>query len=331
MNVITKAEGTFEGSPAGTAEADLRKVLVVDDDPAMRRLLSKILDTAGYQVATADNGFDAIAAMQDDFPSFVITDWDMPVLDGAEFCRRIRQEETPHYVYIVMLTGSPEGRLVEGLAAGADDFITKPVKAPELLARMQAGARVLRLENRLRLLASHDPLTNLLNRRAFFELLATEWKRSSRIGYPLSCVMIDVDFFKRVNDTHGHLVGDEVLKSISWRLEECCRATDCVCRYGGEEFCVMLPDTDEQGVVLWAQRCRSAVAEGPLETAEMRIRVTISLGVAQRRDDTDSPEKLLDLADRALLEAKRLGRDRVVALAALEPIQQEYRISNKEC
>ncbi|GAG35548.1 unnamed protein product [marine sediment metagenome] len=183
---------------------------------------------------------------------------------------------------------------------------------------MQAGARVLRLENRLRLLASHDPLTQLLNRRTFFELIEKEWKRSSRIGYPLSCAMIDVDFFKRVNDSYGHLAGDEVLRSVSRRLQRCCRQTDCVCRYGGEEFCVLLPDTGEQGAVLWAERCRSAVAEEPIETAETRIGVTVSLGVAQRRDDTNSPEELLDLADRALLEAKRLGRDRVVALGTLE-------------
>ena len=314
MNTTTKAEAPL----ARGAEAEFRKVLVVDDDPAMRRILSKILEADSYQVALATNGLEALEAMQGDFPSFVITDWDMPLLDGAEFCRMVRSKETSQYVYIVMLTGSPEGRLVEGLEAGADDFITKPVKAAELLARMQAGARVLRLENRLRLLASHDPLTELLNRRSFFEFIETEWKRSSRIGYPLSCVMIDVDFFKSVNDSHGHPAGDAILKAISRKLAGCCRQTDCLCRYGGEEFCLLLPDTDEKAAVLWAERCRLAVAEGPFDAAETSIRVTISLGVAQRRDDTHNPERLLDLADRALLEAKRLGRNRVVALGAME-------------
>ena len=182
---------------------------------------------------------------------------------------------------------------------------------------MQAGARVLELEEKLSLLASHDPLTGLVNRRTFFTTLDMEWRRSRRTGYPLSCVMIDVDLFKKVNDTHGHMVGDAVLRSISSVLKKCCRDTDCVGRYGGEEFAVMLPDTDEHGAMLWAERCRLAVAEAPVLVDQTSVHVTVSMGVAQRNDNFATPEKLLDAADQALLEAKRLGRNRVVAFSSM--------------
>ena len=311
MNTTTKGVGAFVGSSSGAVPAKFRNVLVVDDDPAMRRIISKILDSAGYEVALAANGSEALGVLQGEFPSFLITDWDMPLLDGAELCRLVRLGELPHYVYIVILTGSSTDHLVEGLSSGADDFITKPVKAQELLARMQAGARVLELEEGLRLLAAHDPLTGLLNRRSFFEILDTEWRRSRRTGSPLSCAMIDVDLFKRINDTYGHLAGDAVIKSVSGLLKTCSRRSDRVGRYGGEEFVVMLPDTDERGAVLWAERCRLAVAEASLLVDETIVQVTVSVGVAQRDDHTNTPDKLLDASDRALLEAKRSGRNRV--------------------
>jgi len=303
---------------ASTVAPEFRKALVVDDDPAMLRIVCKILESAGYEVVRATNGLEAIDALRHDLPCFVITDWDMPVLDGAEFCRRIRQEQLPHYVYIVMLTGSYADRLVEGLASGADDFVTKPVRAQELLARMQAGARILQLEDRLRLLASRDPLTELPNRRSFFELFEYEWRRSSRAGHPLSCAMIDVDRFKKVNDKYGHLAGDAVLKWVSRKLLGVCRESDCICRYGGEEFAVVLPDTDEQGAATWGERCRLAIAKAAFVSDSTPVPITVSVGVAQREDSLGTAEKLLDLADRALLEAKRRGRNRVVALGSLE-------------
>lgn len=305
-------------SLADNAAPEFRRVLVVDDDPAMVRIVSRILDSAGYEVALAPNGLDAIESLRENPPHFVITDWEMPVLNGAEFCQMVRKEELPHYVYIVMLTGSCTDRLVEGLASGADDFITKPLRPQELLARMRAGARVLKLEERLSLLASRDPLTELPNRRTFFELFEHEWRRSCRAGYPLSCAMIDVDFFKKINDTHGHAVGDALLRLVSRLLETVCRKSDCICRYGGEEFAVLLPNTDEQEALAWAERYRLALAETPLVSDGMSIRVTASVGVAQREDGVTSPEKLLDSADHALLEAKRLGRNRVVALGSLD-------------
>ncbi|OHB68816.1 MAG: hypothetical protein A2V70_11360 [Planctomycetes bacterium RBG_13_63_9] len=284
----------------------------------MRRIVSRTLDRAGYEVSEAVNGLEAMEIVQRELPYFVITDWDMPVLDGAEFCRMIRHAELPHYVYVVMLTGSYCDRLVEGLTSGADDFLTKPLKAPEMLARLKVGARVLELEDRLQLLASSDPLTGLLNRRTFFEVVQKELSRARRYELPLSCAMIDVDFFKRINDTHGHLAGDSVLAGVSGRLEQCCRKSDYVCRYGGEEFCVLLPETDEQGATVWASDCRLSIAQTPIDAGETSISLTVSLGVAELRGGIDCPEQLLELADQALLVAKRQGRNRVVAFGTLK-------------
>lgn len=316
MNAAIDDLKTFADFFSRTVTPQFRKALVVDDDPAMLRIVSMVLESAGYEVVRATNGLEAIRALRHDLPCFVITDWEMPVLDGAEFCRTIRQQQLPHYVYIVMLTGSYADRLVEGLASGADDFVTKPVKAQELLARIQAGARILQLEDRLRLLASRDPLTELPNRRTFFELFEHEWRRSRRAGYPLSCAMIDVDFFKKVNDNYGHLAGDAVLKWVSRKLLGVCRESDCICRYGGEEFAAVLPETDEQGAVAWGERCRTAIARAAFVSDGNSVPITVSVGVAQRGHSLGTAEKLLDLADCALLEAKRQGRNRVVAIGS---------------
>ena len=313
----TKGVGAFVRPLAAKAPTEFRKVLIVDDDPATQGAISRILGLAGYDVTHVANGAEALEVLQRGPPDFIINDWDMPVLSGAEFCRLVRLGELPHYVYIVMLAGMSAERLVEGLSSGADDFITKPVKSQELLARMQAGMRVLELEKRLRSLASYDPLTELLNRRAFFDAFEKESKRSRRTGCPLSCAMIDVDRFKNINDTYGHLVGDAALKSVARVLKEWSRDTDYIGRYGGEEFAALLPDTNEQGAVVWAERLRYAIAGSPVFVDEAAIPITVSVGVAQQYRSTDAPEKLLDRTDQALFEAKRSGRNLVVAFGSL--------------
>ncbi|MEN6451347.1 MAG: diguanylate cyclase [Thermoguttaceae bacterium] len=294
------------------------KVLVVDDDPAMVRLLSRWLIKAGYTVRTATDGQEALDAIELECPDFLVTDWEMPRMDGLELCRRVRETVLPHYVYIVFLTvrtGAAE--MITGLENGADDFLTKPVAEAELLARMRASSRVLELERRLSLLAHTDAMTGLVTQRTFYEALDKEWRRCRRSHAPLSCAMADLDFFKQVNDVHGHPAGDSVLKVVSELLVDACRASDTVCRYGGEEFCVMLPETSEQDAMVWADRVRQRLASLQVPAGIKDLHITASFGVAECRDDTQTSEELVDLADQALLCAKRISRDRVVAYSSL--------------
>jgi diguanylate cyclase (GGDEF)-like protein len=242
----------------------------------------------------------------------------MPGLDGLHLCRRLRQENLPFYVYVLLLTAkSRSEEMVEGLDAGADDFISKPINRVVLLARLKAGARTIAIERRLRDLARLDPLTGAMNRRSFHERFSTEWDRASRYGHPLSCAMIDLDFFKKTNDTYGHAAGDAVLQAIARLLESHCRTSDVLARYGGEEFCVLLTETDEAGAAAWAERGRMAIAEARIPFSDQILSVTGSLGVAARPPDITGPEALVALADQALSVAKESGRNRVVPFSTL--------------
>ncbi len=298
-----------------------RKVLVVDDDPSIRRILTKILESASYEVEVASDGHEALEFIRRDCVHFVITDWDMPTLNGAQLCQTLRKEELPHYVYIMMLTGSYSA--VEGLCCGADDFITKPINANELLARLHAGTRIVDLESKLRQLARHDCLTDSLNRRTFFEIFDREWHRSTRSQEALSCVIMDIDHFKVVNDTHGHLAGDRVLRAVAAVLQIQARVPDTVCRYGGEEFCVLLPGANEYGAVQFAERCRRGIENLRFEAPLHETRVTASFGVAQRSDWTSGPSQLVHMADQALFASKRSNRNRVTAYSGLDGVQPQ--------
>jgi diguanylate cyclase (GGDEF)-like protein len=173
-------------------------------------------------------------------------------------------------------------------------------------------------EHEARLLSSLDPLTGVINRRALRDRFEREWNRSIRIAKPLSFLMLDVDFFKRINDVHGHVVGDSVLKGVAFILEQECRSCDVVARYGGEEFCVIVPDADEAGVALLAERIRVSLEAHRIDIAGQVVAVTASLGVAEFRGRFDDPQALIDRADQALLAAKRQGRNRVVRSSSLE-------------
>jgi len=301
-----------------TADPTPLTVLVVDDDPAALRLIAKITASAGYRVAQAKTGQEALDRILRDCPDMLITDWDMPGLDGLQLCRKLRQEGLPFYVHVLLLTAkSSSEEMVEGLDAGADDFISKPINPAVLLARLKAGSRSIAVDRRLRDIARLDPLTGCMNRRSFHECFSTAWDRASRYGHALSCAMIDLDFFKRINDTHGHAAGDAVLEAIALLLKTHCRTSDTVARYGGEEFCVLLTETDEPGAIAWAERARLAIAAARIPFSDQILCVTGSLGVAVRLRDTTSPEALIALADQALSVAKELGRNRVVAFSTL--------------
>jgi two-component system cell cycle response regulator len=227
--------------------------------------------------------------------------------------------ETAHYVYTVLVTGKsrPE-EIVQGLGAGADDYLVKPVHRVELLARVQAGGRLLELESRLAELARTDPLTGVPTQRVFYEAAEKEVERVRRYRLPLSCVMLDVDFFKRINDTFGHTVGDHTLKGVARLLAESCRTTDSLCRYGGEEFCILLPETNEHDAALWADRVRKTLSAQMFSVEGQPVRVTASFGVAALALPTLGAAELVDRADQALLVAKQTGRDRVVCYSTLD-------------
>lgn len=294
-------------------------VLIVDDDPAALRLLHKIVSMAGYRVFQAHDGSEAFALVQSECPDLVISDWEMEGMNGPALCEAIRRQPLPKYVYVMLLTArTTDAEMVQGLEAGADDFIFKPVKAPVLLARLRAGTRVLATERRLLEFSQRDPLTGVLNRRAFHERILQEWERAVRYNRPISCVMADLDFFKRVNDTYGHTTGDAVLKATASLLQSHCRAVDVVCRFGGEEFCIVLPETDEAGAAAWAERVLTALREVALPVEDRTLRVTASLGVSERLADTNNPEMLIDQADQALAVAKQTGRNRVIRRSSFE-------------
>jgi len=296
----------------------LNRVLIVDDDPTVLRILETHLKAGGYEVLAASNGREALEVVEREEPCYLITDWNMPEMNGIELCRRVRQLELTAYIYIVFLTvRTAEDDLTAAMDAGADDFLNKPLRKDELMARLGAGARILRLESRLSQLATLDALTELPTRRTFQVFLGKEWERSRRYHLPLSAVMLDIDFFKQINDTHGHPAGDEVIRGVVQLLRRHCRKSDIVCRYGGEEFVALLPETDEASAVIWAERFRQRIAEMVTRIGESEIRVTISLGVTEMLAEMEEKSELLSLVDQCLLAAKQRGRNRVESVRTL--------------
>jgi len=224
------------------------QVLIADDDALSRRVLHDVLVDWGYQVIAAKNGNEAWNIMQQDHPpNLVILDWMMPGLDGVDICAMVRQQVKPRYTYIILLTSRnrPED-IVQGLEAGADDYIVKPFNPDELKYRLKIGERIIDLEERILGLARIDYLTGLLNRRAFMEKLEIEINRSLREGTGLGIIIADIDYFKTINDSYGHLAGDRVLQNVARCLQKSCRRYDFAGRYGGEEFILGFPGVGEK-------------------------------------------------------------------------------------
>jgi diguanylate cyclase (GGDEF)-like protein len=293
-------------------------ILVAEDDPTTRRLASKWLKESGYQVRQATDGQEALALIEQKCPAILVTDWQMPRMTGLELCRAVRQVELPHYLYILFLTAKANPESVqEALAAGADDFLAKPTDQNELLSRVRQIEWSLERRQRQVELAETDPLTGVLNHRTFDQHCLRESSRAARYGTPLSCVFLDLDLFKTINDTHGHPVGDAALKAVADVLSRLSRNHDLICRSGGDEFCVLLPETNEHGAARWAERVRLAVAQIGVPAGDREAHVSVTIGVAQWRADLESPQALVDLADQALRTAKRTGRDRVQRFSTL--------------
>src|SRR5689334_8615984 len=263
------------------------RILIADDDPVSCQLLGGLLHKWGYEVIAAHNGTEAWELLQaDQAPRIALLDWMMPGLDGPEICRRVRARSSQPYVYIMLLTANDKvGNLVEGLESGADDYLTKPFHPQELRARLRVGLRMLDLESglveareKLRFKASHDSLTSIWNRGAIIEQLERELSRSQRDGSSVGILLADIDHFKRINDTRGHLVGDEVLRAVTGRLKGEVRAYDGVGRYGGEEFLILLPGCDHAKLAAKAEQLVRMVERSSIETSTGPVPVTISIG-----------------------------------------------------
>ncbi len=305
-------------------------ILLVEDEPTTRLMMSRQLTRAGYEVEVVSNGVQALEMLKKRFFPLLLTDWDMPEMDGVALCKALRKMPLEGYVYTILLTAR-EGKanVIEGLAAGADDYLTKPPDDNELRARLNTGRRILKLEQSLRsangrihLLSITDALTATYNRRYLMERLPQEIERARRYGRPLSVVLCDADHFKNVNDTHGHLAGDEVLKGFGKILMDSTRVDiDWVARYGGEEFIIVLPETSVANAMAFAEKVRLSIEAHPFTMGGATLRVTSSFGVSGYESlhacDDASADSLIAGADRCLYRSKEMGRNRVTG----EPLQ----------
>ncbi len=326
-------------SPAAgrpTAGRSSHRIVVAEDEALSRALLVRQLRNAGYDVIACENGQQALEAIRREVSCIVVADWMMPEMDGLELCRTVRglgEMQALSFVYFILLTAHTEKeRIVAGLEGGADDYLTKPYHPQELLARLRVGERNCALQNelfqrqielqkanaelavlnrKLEKLASSDALTGLANRRYLFDRLTELWALAERKGGSLSCIMFDVDKFKLINDTRGHLAGDEVLRSLASVFRHCLRPYDIIGRFGGEEFCVLCPETTAAGAGSVAERIRLAVAESSCVIDGNTVSVTVSLGVAGRRPTHANPDALIVAADAMLYRAKENGRNQV--------------------
>lgn len=295
------------------------RILIADDEPVSLRLLEKTLQRAGYEVTAVRNGREAVEQLcHADGPRLALLDWMMPELDGPGVCREVRRRRSQSHVHLVLLTSKNSKQdVVTGLASGADDYLIKPFDPEELKARLHTGLRILQLEDNLleareemRYKATHDALTSLLNRGTIVELLARELTRTRRENGCTIAVLGDLDHFKLVNDTHGHLVGDEVLREAARRLLGSVRSYDFVGRYGGEEFLLVLNNCDAKMSMLRAEEIRAAVCHSPFVTSRGPMSITVSVGVVASRDrEQQTVEEFLCEADRALYSAKAAGRN----------------------
>jgi diguanylate cyclase (GGDEF)-like protein len=298
------------------------KVAIVDDDAAIRRLVRLFLNRAGYDTLECTTGEEARQRLAAELWDLAILDRRLPDIDGVLLCHELKSNPGFRARYIIMLTGETQQEdKIEGLELGADDYITKPFQYPELLARIRAGKRIVDLQKelmetnrRLELLSITDGLTKLNNHRYFQDELLRAFEESSRYQRPLSLAMIDIDFFKKVNDTHGHAIGDEVLKAVANRFRESIRATDLVARYGGEEFAIMMPETALDDAITFAEKIRTIVEEEPIDTQAGLVPATVSIGVASVPfTKVRGPKELIVAADKALYRAKKAGRNQVHA------------------
>ncbi|OGW38514.1 MAG: hypothetical protein A2Y97_00580 [Nitrospirae bacterium RBG_13_39_12] len=301
------------------------KIVLVEDDTIQAKVTKDYLETSGYEVIWVQNGKSAIKTAKTQHIDLILLDLVLPDLDGNEVARWLKNNEDTKGIPIIILTvkGSTEEKVI-GLEAGADDYLHKPYNEIELNARIYACLRTKALQDELRVknrqleevllrvesLAITDPLTGLFNRRHFETTLEKEFNRSIRYLSPASCLMIDIDYFKKINDEYGHHTGDVVLKEVSEVIKDCIREIDTVARWGGEEFIVLLPETKKEASLQAALRILRVISEHKFSGINRQI--TVSIGLANIPEPSiDTAEKLINTADLALYEAKAKGRNKI--------------------
>jgi two-component system cell cycle response regulator len=302
-------------------------ILLAEDDAVTRMLMSRFLKKAGYEVDAVADGAEALDRMMKRYYPILVTDWEMPGMDGVALCKAVRNMQLDGYVYALLLTArDAKEHIIAGLEAGADDYLVKPVHEPELIARLNAGRRILALEHSLRaanhrnrILSITDALTGAYNRRYLMEQLPREVERCRRYAYPLTVIMCDIDHFKRINDERGHAAGDDVLQQFVARVQRSIRSnSDWIARYGGEEFLLVLPETEYQSGVFVAEKVRAIVRAEGFNTRAGVAEVTASFGVAATGangpDLSLRVEGLIKAADQCLYQSKQAGRDRTSSI-----------------
>lgn len=309
-------------SDFGPLKESARRILVAEDDAITRRILEHWLSALGFEVTMAEDGNQAWEILQQEkAPELILMDWVMPGIDGIELCRRMRESPGDYYHYILMMTGRSDlSHVVHALQSGADDCLTKPFEQPELKARLSVACRILDLQDQLiearehiRLQAMKDALTGLWNRAAFTEMFEQELDRAKRIKGQTGLLLLDLDHFKEVNDKHGHMTGDAVLRKAARMLRESVRAYDFVGRYGGEEFFIAFPNCDAEQARSHAERIRKTVASTSIQVGAEEISVSFSIGTAVAGADQRTIGPTLAAADVALYRAKSSGRNCVVS------------------
>jgi len=298
----------------------MAKILIIDDSRLIAHVAKTILTKGGHEIFLAQDGLAGLEAAKAEQPDIILLDLIMPVMDGYQVCEQLKKEESTKEIPIIMLTSQAEpADKVKGLQMGALDYVTKPFDEGELVARVNIQLQLKELyealqeKNRqLQEMANRDGLTGLFNHRYFHEQLSKDFLRARRYHEILSCVLLDIDHFKKFNDTYGHQTGDIVLSTLGRIIEDSVRDTDLAARYGGEEFTLVLYHTDGPAALYVAERLRQAVEGCEVDAEGKVLNVTISLGVATfPHEQIHDSKELIECADKALYQAKENGRNRV--------------------
>jgi two-component system, cell cycle response regulator len=300
------------------------RILLVEDQPAAVKTIKKTLDSANIIDHEAEPQEALFRAADVDY-DLAIVSLGLHHIDGLRLCSQIRSLDRTRSLPILVVVGPDDNqRLLRGLDLGVNDYLVRPIEPNELLARVRTQIRRKRFSDRLRdnmqmtmEMAITDGLTGLHNRRYLERHLAALVLQATARGKPLSCLVLDIDHFKTINDTYGHAAGDDVLREFSRRLRKAVRGIDLACRFGGEEFVIAMPDTDAALALLVSERLRQKIAGEPFLIADSgtALAVTVSIGVSSLVGPDDTPKALLKRADEALYRAKRDGRNRVAAAA----------------